>query len=132
MGREIKRVSLDFDWPLGMPWKGFINPYSNQNGEIYFNEKTKRLSNEWHENEKYEPPGGEGWQLWETVSEGSPISPVFGSPEELARWLTTNDKNSGDMDYESWLRFIKEKGWAMSGMFIDGKVMTGVEATSKI
>ena len=24
-----------------------------------------------------EPPMGEGWQLWETVSEGSPVSPVF-------------------------------------------------------
>lgn len=36
-----------------------------------------------------EPPEGEGWQLWETVSEGSPISPVFATAEELAQWLTT-------------------------------------------
>ena len=27
MGREIKRVPLDFDWPLDKPWKGFVNPY---------------------------------------------------------------------------------------------------------
>lgn len=25
----------------------------------------------------YEPPKGEGYQLWETTSEGSPITPVF-------------------------------------------------------
>ncbi len=36
-----------------------------------------------------EPPTGEGWQLWETVSEGSPVSPVFATAEELAQWLTT-------------------------------------------
>lgn len=39
--------------------------------------------------ERTEPPAGEGWQLWETVSEGSPISPVFASAEELAQWMTT-------------------------------------------
>lgn len=37
--------------------------------------------------EEVEPPAGEGWQMWETTSEGSPISPVFTTPEELAQWL---------------------------------------------
>lgn len=27
MGREMKRVPMDFDWPLGRVWKGFLNPY---------------------------------------------------------------------------------------------------------
>lgn len=27
MGREIKRVALDFDWPLNKTWKGFLNPH---------------------------------------------------------------------------------------------------------
>jgi len=39
--------------------------------------------------ERTEPPEGEGWQLWETVSEGSPISPVFVCADDLALWLTT-------------------------------------------
>lgn len=39
--------------------------------------------------EQEEPPTGDGWQLWETVSEGSPISPVFPDAEGLAQWLTT-------------------------------------------
>jgi hypothetical protein len=39
--------------------------------------------------EPTEPPTGDGWQLWETVSEGSPISPVFADAEGLAQWLTT-------------------------------------------
>lgn len=36
-----------------------------------------------------DPPTGEGWQLWETVSEGSPVSPVFATAEELIGHLTT-------------------------------------------
>lgn len=39
--------------------------------------------------EPTEPPTGEGWQLWETVSEGSPISPVFPDRGGLLVWLTT-------------------------------------------
>lgn len=27
MGRELKRVPFDFDWPLNEVWLGFINPY---------------------------------------------------------------------------------------------------------
>lgn len=36
--------------------------------------------------ERTDPPTGEGWQLWETVSEGSPLSPVFQTPNALAEW----------------------------------------------
>jgi hypothetical protein len=27
MGRELKRVPLDFDCPLNKVWKGYINPF---------------------------------------------------------------------------------------------------------
>lgn len=40
--------------------------------------------------ERTDPPTGDGWQLWETVSEGSPISPVFADREGLIHWLTTD------------------------------------------
>lgn len=35
------------------------------------------------------PPTGEGWQVWETVSEGSPITPVFPTSEGLVDYLAT-------------------------------------------
>jgi hypothetical protein len=35
------------------------------------------------------PPTGEGWQVWEDVSEGSPISPVFDSAAALIDWLAS-------------------------------------------
>lgn len=70
--------------------------------------------------EPTDPPTGEGWQLWETVSEGSPISPVFATPEELAEWMSSPAYTWGavkeDSDrptYETALRFV-EAGWAPS------------------
>ena len=32
------------------------------------------------------PPKGEGFQLWETTTEGSPVSPVFETLDELCEW----------------------------------------------
>lgn len=68
--------------------------------------------------ERSEPPSGEGWQLWETVSEGSPISPVFETPEDLAEWMsspayTWGVNRHGQPSYEQALAFIKA-GWAPS------------------
>jgi hypothetical protein len=39
--------------------------------------------------EPTEPPIGDGWQAWEDVSEGSPISPVFPDRDGLVWWFTT-------------------------------------------
>ena len=41
--------------------------------------------------------------IYETCSEGSPISPAFETPEELARWLTDNSFGSMTATYEQWL-----------------------------
>lgn len=55
-----------------------------------------------------EPPEGPGWQLWETTSEGSPVSPVFESPEALAEWCEDNASwFAGEKTTrESWLRMF--------------------------
>jgi hypothetical protein len=68
--------------------------------------------------ERTKPPEGEGWQLWQTVSEGGPISPVFETPEELARWMASPAYTWGaskheTISYESALSFVKS-GWAPS------------------
>lgn len=59
--------------------------------------------------ERTEPPTGEGWQLWETVTVGSPISPVCETPEELARWCYHHaDLFAGvTASYEQWLSLIE-------------------------
>ncbi len=37
-----------------------------------------------------EPPDGEGWQMWETTSEGSPQTPVFTTAEALADYCAVH------------------------------------------
>lgn len=62
-------------------------------------------------------PEGPAYQLWETVSEGSPVSPSFETPEELAQWLSDNyDNKLYRLSYEKWLAFINGPGWAPSAV----------------
>lgn len=73
-----------------------------------------------------------GWCMYETTSEGTPISPVLGSPEELARWLADNEASSfgsRGATYEQWMRMI-DRGWAPSAIVTGAGVQSGVEATS--
>lgn len=46
--------------------------------------------------QRTDPPEGDGWQLWETVSEGSPVSPVFADRAGLVTWLTTDYRTLND------------------------------------
>lgn len=64
-------------------------PICNGDGSIWFSEKVKELSSNWYDDERYDPPSGDGWQVWETVSEGSPIGPVFKTQEEVVEWLVS-------------------------------------------
>jgi hypothetical protein len=67
------------------------------------------------------------WQMYETCSEGTPISPVCATPEELARWLADNHASafaSMSATYEQWLGTIR-RGWAVSAVLDAGsKTMT--------
>lgn len=71
-----------------------------------------------------EPPTGEGWQLWETVTAGSPISPVFADAASLARWLTTPEGGAKAGPFRQALttsaaREFVAAGWAPT-MVADG------------
>ena len=48
MGREVKRVALDFEWPIDMLWKGYLNPYHSQRCEACdgqgYNAETKAIA----------------------------------------------------------------------------------------
>lgn len=75
------------------------------------------------------------YQMYETVSEGTPLSPVMATPEELARWLVDNEADAGARQtatYEAWLRVCKG-GYAPSMVITsnpDGTrtMMSGVQA----
>lgn len=71
--------------------------------------------------EPTEPPAGTGWQVWETVSEGSPISPVFPTAAALIEHLTTAGTT---WDKAPWRReaaeqFVKDE-WAPTMVGVPG------------
>jgi len=68
--------------------------------------------------------------MYETVTEGTPISPAFKTPEELARWLADNNSSAfGSMtaNYEQWLAMCRA-GWAPSAVCDSTGIHSGVEA----
>lgn len=184
MGREIKRVPLDFDWPIDEVWKGYLNPHfekcpccnagyslsyelvakhiqalmwdnkgmkdknyrkittflaGREPGSLFGHDSSDAwraieklaeladLPEDWHRCdfcdgagchpdslvlyeswEQQDPPKGEGYQVWETVSKGSPISPVFETKEEMAIWLSKEGYS------EKAIEGFIEDGWAPS------------------
>ncbi|MDX3247196.1 hypothetical protein [Streptomyces sp. ME18-1-4] len=63
--------------------------------------------------EPTDPPKGDGWQLWETVSEGSPVSPVFATSDELATWMSDPERGDRWVPPAVAAKFIAD-GWAPS------------------
>lgn len=102
-------------------------PHCQGHGHAWVSEEAKALCEGW---EPSEPPAGKSWQVWETVSEGSPISPAFEDPRELAKWLAGNRKGSIDegVSEEKWLAFIVGPGWAPSMVVGAGGLVSGVAA----
>ena len=81
-------------------------PDCGGHGDIATDELREQLDN-------WEPPAipeGPGWQMWQTTSEGGPISPVFENPHMLARWLAENETGFGGMSSytaEQWMQVIE-------------------------
>lgn len=81
------------------------------------------------------------FQVYETVSEGTPVTPPFATREELVEYLVANgdfwdqkrrEEGESLMRCTPWPReeahaFVFGAGWAPSGIMIGGKMMTGTE-----
>jgi hypothetical protein len=99
MGREIRRVPLDFDWPVGRDWPGCLTvedcgietcPDSESCPDGVPRERGRlcALHSVWWDHPRLvEPPAGDGWQVWQTVG-GGPISPVFPDRAQVVDWLS--------------------------------------------
>jgi hypothetical protein len=102
-------------------------------GNIWDSPENEKAADEWH---PVEPPAGEGWQMWETTSEGSPMSPVFATAEELGHWLADTKASSfgaSGATFEQWMAMI-DVGWAVSAVSLnDGRgLISGVEAVTAV
>lgn len=69
-----------------------------------------------------EPPEGEGWQLWETTTEGSPCSPVFATAEELAAWCEDGATPFARIRWtrEQWLASFRQGTTGNDSLFMSG------------
>jgi hypothetical protein len=92
------------NWSDGV-WMKIEDKFKNLSYEEWEREKPEKYDYMpcWSEEEKTH------LMMYETTTEGTPISPAFKTAEELARWLADNDASTiGDLTttYENWLKMI--------------------------
>lgn len=82
------------------------------------------------EAEAWEPPTfpvGDAWQLWQTTTEGGPVSPTYENPEGLAEWMRENGWEH--LTPEDTLNWVKAEGSSFGTMIgTNGHVIDGVTA----
>lgn len=122
--RIVKRVPLDFAHPQGVTWPGYLldafevglcrhcpDCVQGMQGDALCatcdgdncHPEDRAVFDSWTQPE---PPAGDGWQLWETTSEGSPVSPVFATAGELAIWCETGATPFADLRWSraQWMQ----------------------------
>ena len=135
MGREVRRVPADWKHPknedksLGGDYKPLQENYADDARKFLAIANSKSLQDavEWFgqapDKNDYMPDWPESerthYMMYETTSEGTPISPAFASPEELARWLADTGASAfagQTASYEGWLR-VARGGYAPSAVY---------------
>jgi hypothetical protein len=131
MGKQVRRVPINFDWPVNKIWWGYelpevtcqtcagmgssvqlLTPDLIQKGEIqhiHDRERCPTCDGKGRIRPNIEIPKGTGYQLWDTAHNWSPVSPVFPTPEQLASWLTEKRAFAFGiftLSCEQWLDFI--------------------------
>lgn len=74
MGREVLKVSIGFEHPRDE--EGELIPGAHLEPLWYTPEKEKTC-----------------FQIYENISEGSPVSPIFSSKQEMGSWLESQGNN---------------------------------------
>lgn len=140
MGREIRRVPSDWQHPKrAMPYGFDYAPlFDKSYEEAIATWETERFKwdsgerpdtectfEEWHgekpDPDYYRPAWSDeertAFQIYETVSEGTPVSPVFATKEEAVEWVVENWGRS----WEAAEKFV-EAGWAPSFVMSGGHI----------
>lgn len=125
MGREVRRVPANWEHP-----KDSNGRYIPMHERFTYEpeEIEEGIRDGWLKDEPpfYGVPVMPQWdeserthlQMYEDTSEGTPISPVMDTPENLARWLVDNKASAfadQEASYEGWLATIK-RGWAIGAV----------------
>ncbi len=123
MGREIRRVPPD--WVHPQDGKGGFEPLFNKTFD-------DRDDPEWDDQPEWYRPAFESepthYQLYETVTEGTPMSPVFETKEELGKWMMANPDPVWGQRSRAAVDVFLEEEWSISMMVVGDKVIDGMEA----
>jgi hypothetical protein len=143
---RLRGLNTDFSKRLA-DWKNEKDHWEAGNYPSYISEESRqdamagRLSFEEYYGDapkrqdympEWTPEEATHFQMYETCSEGTPISPVMETPEALALWLAANGASSfgsSTATYDQWLATIKA-GWAPSAIISNGVFRSGVECSS--
>lgn len=129
MGREVRRVPADWKHPIKE--NGGYIPLHHRS-ILEFQDDSDPEEDKIQESELM-PDFGESathWQMYEDTTEGTPISPVFDNPEDLATWLFENKASAfgnSTATRERWLQMI-HRGSAPSCVIDSSGIRSGVEA----
>jgi hypothetical protein len=140
MSREVRIVPEHWQHPKDAQGK-YIPLYGWTYSESLEDYKKGKMFDEDDEDDNEDEPRPEEYMpewpeherthlmMYETCSEGTPISPACKTAEELARWLADNDASAfGKMTatYDEWLAMIN-RAFATSLVLRNGQLMSGVE-----
>lgn len=124
----LKRVPLDFDYPTRKIWYGYlvIPRFCQSTTRVDFCEECKNFARLkkipltdsgcpiyeklfQRQMQFFEPPEGPGYQLWEDITEGAPVSPVFESMDALVKWCAENEPIFANRKAtaEEWRRYLE-------------------------
>jgi hypothetical protein len=124
MSREVRPVALGWEHPRQ---GGYYSDGSIRYVPLHSREALARHLEDYAENPgdwdrppdpaDYMPEISEdaprGWQYYETVTEGSPISPVCATKEELTAWLSSPAAGDERLSPDAAAKFVAA-GWAPS------------------
>jgi len=104
-------------------WKEEFAKYdpSEHDGSEFWEWHGSPPDREYYRSEAWTESEATHFQIYETVSEGTPVSPVFASRDELAAWLIANGTSA-----EAAKKFA-ETGFCFSMMFGPGGIKEGYE-----
>lgn len=121
MGREVRMVPKDWQHPKDE--RGFVGLHNRRilkYGEVNSDELMPDFG-----------ASATHMMMYETTTDGTPISPAFETAEELARWLADNGASAFGREtatYDQWLAMIGV-GNAPSCVVDSRGIRSGVEAT---
>lgn len=158
MGREVRRVPANWQHPKDERTGDYIPLFDGdfatvaaewdaanaawERGEFpeYADAESKKLPyDRWSGQRPYSGDYMPNWpaeqrthlMMYETTSEGTPISPAFETPEQLARWLADTGASAfgnSTASYEAWLS-VAQGGYAPSAVYTPATgLISGVEA----